>query len=88
MFPRPDPDLAISQTVENARSAEEIHFSPQAQAESNVHANEREDCRYCRQAIRVEQPFEPLTLRENLFVWALLIGGTAGLAIAAVKAFS
>jgi hypothetical protein len=57
---------------------------------SNIHANDegRDDCRYCRQAIRVEQPFEPLTLRENLLVWTLLIGGTAGLAIAAVKAFS
>jgi hypothetical protein len=44
-------------------------------------------CQRCSDALLADR-MEPLTVRENLLVWVLMLGGTAGLALIAVRVFA
>jgi hypothetical protein len=75
--------------IEPARAASKSDFSAEATGLSNLRAIDRSECscRSCNDAALVDR-MEPLTVRENLLVWVLMLGGTAGLALIAVRVFA
>jgi hypothetical protein len=74
MFPRPVSRFTTLQKTEPARAASKSDFSAVAQPLSKLRATDC-DC-------------SPLTWRENLLVWTLMIGGTSGLGFALWRAFA
>jgi hypothetical protein len=76
MFPRLTSRFTTLQNPEPARAASKSDFSAEATGVSNLRATAREECscRSCRHARRLDR-MEPLTGRDELWVYGILLAG-------------